>query len=94
MTRDIQLDETEFAGAQKIRHIDVDVTDYSNGEGVPLSAPDMGMNRIQHLHVNSVSDSPIYAKHVRDESAVYLYDNEGEVAEGTEDTLRVMAIGR
>ena len=52
MTRDITVDDTEFAGAMKFRIVTVDVTNYDDdtgGDGEPLAPADVGMSRFQHV---------------------------------------------
>lgn len=93
MTVNIELAETEFAGAQKIRHVDVEVTSYEQG-GETVTPADLGMNRFQKVHVDAVEPTSVRAKFARQEQAVYLFDGGTEAAGGTTEQLRVMAVGR
>ncbi len=93
MTVEITLAETEFAGAQKIRHVDIDVTSYEQG-GETITPADLGMNRFQKVHVDAVGGTPVRAEFAREEGAVYLFNGGTEAAGGTTEPLRVMAVGR
>lgn len=54
MTREITVNDTEFAGAMKVRILTVDITNYDDdtgGDGEPLAPADVGMSRFQHVSV-------------------------------------------
>lgn len=50
MTKTVDIISTEFAGAMKVRIVDVDITNYddgANGNGESFTASDAGMHRFQ-----------------------------------------------
>lgn len=50
MTKTVDIQDTEFAGAMKVRICDVDITNYddgANGNGESFTPSDAGMHRFQ-----------------------------------------------
>lgn len=78
MTRDISVTDTEFPGAQKVRYVDVDVTNYdsdTNGDGEALAPSDVGMHRFQMVNVH-VKPGEGSATTVVNAEAQYDYQND------------------
>lgn len=52
MTKDVDIVDTEFAGAMKVRIVDVDIDNYDSdaaGDGESFNPSDAGMHRFQHV---------------------------------------------
>lgn len=50
MTKSVDIQDTEFAGAMKVRIVDVDITNYDSdagGDGEGFTPSDAGMHRFQ-----------------------------------------------
>lgn len=93
MTRTVDHDEVEFAGAMTVRFIDVDVTSYDQG-GESFSTQDAGMSRFQRVFVESVDGDSVRAEYDRANNNIMLFDGGTEAAGGTTATVEVTAIGR
>lgn len=77
MTRDIDITDTEFPGAMKVRFADVDITNYdnnNNGDGEAVAPSDVGMNRFQVVNVQ-VKPGEGNANTVQNCVAQYDYQN-------------------
>lgn len=93
MTRTVDLDETEYAGAMKVRFYDVDITSYEQG-GESFTPADVGMARFQKVHADEAEATSVRAKYVPSMNSIYLYDGGTEAAGGATATVRVMVVGR
>jgi hypothetical protein len=97
MTRDIDITDTEFPGAMKVRFADVDVTNYdsdSGGDGEPLAPSDVGMHRFQVVNVqvkpgegsaNTIKNC--VAQYDYQENAIRLYEQANDGTGSTDDEL-------
>lgn len=77
MTRDIDITDTEFPGAMKVRFADVDISNYDSdtgGDGEPLAPSDVGMHRFQVVNVQ-VKPGEGSATNVQNCVAQYDYQN-------------------
>lgn len=99
MTATIDVLDTEFAGAMKVRIVEVDVTSYT-ADGEPFTPSDVGMHRFQYVTASTDENGYMFA---------YDYDNEvleayeastdgsalDEVAGSTDvGVARLMCVGR
>lgn len=53
MTRSVEVTDTEFPGAMKVRFVDVDISNYDSdgsGDGESLAPSDVGMHRFQTVN--------------------------------------------
>ena len=105
MARNVTIDQTEFAGAMKVRFITFDITSYSAG-GESLDPTDAGMHRFQKVNAD-VSDGTGYvAQYNVDTGNVMLFggteDSTGsggsielqEASSGSSATVSLMVLGR
>lgn len=78
MTSTIDITDTEFAGAMKVRIADVDITNYdddANGDGESFTPSDAGMHRFQAV-IPEVKVGAGGASTVADAVAQYDWSNE------------------
>lgn len=66
MTATIDVLDTEFAGAMKVRIVEVDITSYTSG-GEAFTPNDAGMHRFQYVTAQSDENGYMFT---------YDYDNE------------------
>lgn len=99
MTKSVTINDTEFAGAMKVRIADVDITSYTNG-GEGFTPSDMGMHRFQFVSVFSTENGYLFTyDYTNEQILAYEAGADGaaldEVADTTDvGTTRVMAFGR
>lgn len=76
MTYTLSIDDTEFAGAMKVRTATIDITNYdsdSNGDGESVTPNDLGMNRFIFQDVGIVDNTGMTAQYDETNQAVRLY---------------------
>lgn len=95
MPAEIDMTGTEFAGAMKFRHAEVDVT-YETG-GVSFSPSALSMNRFQNVILTlAESDNPAVVSWDPEDEDILLFDpaDGTELAAETEVSLIATGIGR
>lgn len=64
MTNTISRGELEFLGPVKVRHTEMDVSNYDSdaaGDGELLQASNVGLHRIMHVRIDSVAGDAVSA---------------------------------
>lgn len=78
MTKSTTINELEFAGAMAIRFIEVDITNYddgNNGNGESFGTTDAGLSRLQRVHCETDPGASSAANTEVNAVAQYDYSN-------------------
>lgn len=86
MVSQLQLEETEFAGAMTLRFVTLDVSDYEAG-GEALVPNDVGMNRFQSVFADVSDGTPAVAQYDEAAGAVKLYRQSNDGTGTANDAL-------
>lgn len=87
-----EIQSTEYAGAFRVRIVDYTIEDYQGGE--TLMPAMVGMNRFQSVQVNVADGSAQTANFHRDLNLIRVFDDAGELADGSESKIRLIVFGR
>lgn len=88
MAVSIKLEETEFMGGVRVRHFDVEVTNYTDG-GELIDDKDLGMTRIQNVILTPDEGQVFSTGFDRSENMLVL-----DILEGEDASLKMTVMGK